>query len=157
MFQNEVTNLYFDLRHRKKKKEQQQNTLINVRTEKAQAHWSFTTKLVLLKKLWRKMQEMLMVIQVIQGSSSLEHPDLSFDSLPMQPSNHKSRQEFPAQEWHLACDCARRDQELGFWSLDHFQVEGYVASSPGSVHWPHSYSSSPVQERLWDRWKCSMD
>lgn len=43
-----------------------------------------------------------MAIQVTQGSSSLEQPDLSFDSLPTQPSKHKL-QEFPAQEWHCLC------------------------------------------------------
>lgn len=101
------------------------------------------------------MQEMLMAIQVLQDGSSLEHPDQSFDSVPKQPSNHKLNQEFPAQEWHLACHCPRGDQELSFWSLDHFQVEGYVASSPDSLRHPNGYSSSPTEERWWDRWKRS--
>lgn len=58
------------------------------------------------------MKEMLMAIQILQDSSSLEHPDQSFDSVPMQPSNHKPNQELQAQEWNLACHCPRGDQEL---------------------------------------------
>lgn len=83
------------------------------------------------------MQEMSMATQVIQGSSSLKHPNRNFNSLPMQPSNHKPQQEFAAQEWHLACHCPHRDQELNSWSLDQFQVEGYVASSPGNLRHSH--------------------
>lgn len=94
---------------------------------------AFTTKLVLFK-YYAERCEMSMAIQVIQGSSSLEHPVPSFDSLSTQPSNNKSCQEFPAQEWHLARHCPRGDWELSFWSLDHFWVEEYGASSPGSLH-----------------------